>query len=530
MESTRDQTNRRAVGERTSPDVSATQANGVTSAPALAGAVVRGSIWMILTAVSTRVASLVATIVLGRMLDDHQWGLYGLAISTATILGSVRDGGARNLLMQRPREYESLVGPVFWLSMAGSMACAVVLGIGAPLVAWAVGEPELTRLMLVLAVSFPLGMPGQIYQATLSVRLQFGGVGLIQTLGGFLRFGLAIALAAAGFGALAFVLPVIPVALLEWALGWRFARERLWTRPAEVRRWGWMLVATMWIVLGTVGNTALNWGANLSIKPFVSTEVVGAFFFAFQIVAQVNILLSANFGAVLFPALARIVDEPRRLAAGVLRSARQVMLLAAPLSVGLAVTFPSLEAVLFGGAKRGSIDAVMIQGATYAFAVLMAVPLAVQQARGAFRAWAIGWLSRSALCLLAAAAGAVVHGTPAGIAAWSGVAGGAVALSFTVRTMREIGISGRAIAMATLPAYLISLVCGAAAWYLDAALEQSGMSPVVRFLLVGGVFTVLFAAGVRASIPGHLREMLAVMPARIGPFAQRLLLLRERAA
>ncbi len=512
------------------------------ASPALASAVLRGSAWMFLNTVVTRVVSLLATIVLGRLLDDHAWGIYGLAMSAATIVGTIRDGGVRQVLIQRPNEYNSLIGPVFWLAMTCNLVTGGLLAIAAVPIAHAWGEPQVAPLIWIIAAAFPLGTPALIMQARLAIQLRFRLIGLITSVGGIVRFCGAMALALLGVGPMAFVLPLLACALLEWALTWYYVREPLWSRPRQTNMWSGLLAGTLWIMLGSAAIAMLNWGGNIAIKPFVPTEIVGAYFFAFQIVVQIGILLSSNLNAVLFPAMARIVNEPTRLAAAAARALRQVMLIAAPLSVGLAVTFPSLEALFFGGKKANSIDAVLIQGATYAFAVMLAVPLSVQQARGRFRSWAIGLTGTSLAGLAAAATGAAIHKTPEGIALWSGAATAITGMAYALFTLKRIGVPRRTSLASSLPSWLISIVCGSLAWSLDrhiqsnpialdgTALPAAWLVPVsltLRFLLVGSVFSVLFAILARVFLSDHVREAIAVLPARIRPLFERLMRTRS---
>lgn len=513
-----------------------------SASPALGSAVLRGSAWMFLNTVVTRLVSLLATIVLGRLLNDHEWGIYGLAMSAATIVGTIRDGGVRQILIQRPNEYDSLIGPVFWLSLVCNLVAGMLLAAAAIPIADAWGEPQAAPLIWIIAASFPLGTPGVVLQARLAIQLRFREVGVIQSASGVVRFGGAMTLALMGVGPMAFVLPLIGCAILEWAMAWYFVREPLWSRPPQAARWRALLAGTLWIMLGSAAIALLNWGGSLAIKPFVPTETVGVYFFAFQIIVQVGILLSSNLNAVLFPAMSRIAGEPERLAAAAARSLRQVMLIAAPLSAGLAVTFPSLEAIFFAGKKANSINAVLIQGATYAFAVMLAVPLSVQQARGRFRSWAIGLTGTSLAGVTAAATGAWLHKSAEGIALWSGAATAITGLAYALFTLKRIGVPRRTSLASSLPAWGISLASGGLAWALDQRLATNPISldtlplpapwlapaaVTLRFLLVGAAFSILFAILARVFLSDHVRDAVGILPARIRPLFERLMRTRS---
>lgn len=510
-------------------------------APALAGAAFRGSIWLFLSTGFTRAASLLATIVLGRLLNDHQWGIYAIAMSAAMVAGALRDGGVRQILLQRQREYDTLLGPVFWLAFAMSLLAGALLALWAPLIARLTNEPQTRDLMLVIAASLPLSTPGAFYQTRLSIDMRFRDVGRIQSVSGVLRFGGAIVLALLGFGPLSFVLPMLACALNEWIMGWSLTKERLWSRRRQPALWPPLLDASVWVMLGTLAIALLNWGGNLAIKGFLDTAVVGAYFFAFQIVVQVAILLSSNINSVLFPTFAKIIHQRDRLAAAAIRSLRQVMLLAAPLSVGLAVTFPSLESLFWKGHRANSITPVLIQGSTYALCVLQAVPLSLQQARGHFKSWALGLILTAAATLSAAMLGASIHQSAAGVALWAGLSSAFGGLSYTLFVFRRIGVPLSTTLSASLPAWTIALLCGLAAWRLDALLALSdlgatslGLDPswhqsftaIIRFLLVGSAFSLAFALFIRALIPSHVHEALAILPTRLRDPAQRLLRIR----
>ncbi|CAG1010726.1 Teichuronic acid biosynthesis protein TuaB [Phycisphaerales bacterium] len=511
--------------------------------PALGRSVMHGSFWMLINTVATRFLSLANSIVLGRLLGNNAWGTYAIAIAASSVAAAFRDGGMRQLLLQRQREYETLVGPVFWIALLCNSACALLLALTAPLIASYSQNPETATLVWVIATSLPISTPGIILQAKLSIDMRFKAISNIQTVSGTIRFGGAILLAVLGFGAVSFVLPLLGCAVAEWAMGWWLCRDHLWNRAPRTNLWLTLFKSSWWLMAGALGTSLLYLGGNLVMKAFVPLGVVGAYFFAYSIIGQVWIIVSANLNAVFLSAMAKIAGEPARLAAAAPRALRQTMLLAGPMAAGLAVTFPALETLFWDGHKADSVNAVLVQGIFYPVTILIIVPLSVQQSRGRFRSWAIGLLGTSICGLIAAAIGAHLHGTPEGVAGWSSGVGALVALAYSIVVLRRIGVSARTTLAAGLPGWLVSTACGLLAWWIDSRLAGQHIAPalvpaawqpqaaaVIRFLVVGCVYSAAFALAVRFLLPSHLRETLAALPVRLRALIERMLRIRSAKA
>ncbi len=506
-----------------------------TAAP-LGHSAFRGSIWMVFNALATRVLSLAATVLLGRWLLTSDFGVYGLAMSMSAMAGVLRDGGVRQLLVREHHRHDELIGSAFYMALAFNTLTGAALALLANFSSFWTDDPakaaDVARVLLVIAICQPLNTPGAMLQARLLGGMRFGPVSLIAGFSACIRFGGAIILAGLwpdSLGALAFVLPLPVCAILEWIGFWYFNRERMWTRSPEPARWKGLLAQSVWILVGSFAIAMLNWGANPALAATSKDlDLVAVYFFAYNIVIQVGIILSANINQVLIPAFSRLIAEPERLRAATLRALRQLMLVAAPLSLGVAVTFPPLERLLWGGRWERAADAVRVMGLLYPFVVTLVVPLSLLQARGSFRAWAMvitvsGGLSMAGACL----GGVFFAGAPAAAThiAWlTGLLGGASAFAATLAIGRRRGIPVRDSISATLPAWVLAAVAAFPVIGLD-DLVISHWHPIPRFLITGVVFTLLFALLARVCVTPHLREWLASAPARVRPLASRLLLL-----
>jgi len=319
------------------------------------------------------------------------------------------------------------------------------------------------------------------------------------------------------------VLPLPVLSVVEGAMAYAYTRERPWLRPGYPRTWLRTLAEAKWIFIGTFGIAALNLGAALTIKPFVSTAVVGVYYFAFQVIVQVGMLLSANMLQVLFPAFARINDDPLRLSAAASRALRLLMLIATPMCLGLAATFGPLELLIWHGKWKPAAEAVRAIAVLYPAVIASSVPLALQQATGSFRSSGLTLLSMGVASLGGAMLGAMVTGTAVGIAIFAGVATGAVSIAVTWGTMRRTRVSSRDILAAIMPAWLMSCIAFAASYGFDGLLAERGSPILLRAVASGVIFIAVFWATTRLSIRRHLEEAVSVMPARLRGRAAKLL-------
>lgn len=504
------------------------------TAPALGRSVVRGSSWVIASSLVSRGAGFLAQVGIGYFLTPDDLGVYASAIAASSVLTVLRDGGVRHVLISRPRDFDRLMGPAFWIASCFALLTALVLALYAGLnAAWKAGDVDggaVAAVLLVIAASQPLSVPGAILSARLQVDLRFGAFTAIQTVMGLMRYGGTVLLAWAGLGPLSFVIPLIPMSLLEWAWAWRLTGRRPWREGARLGEWRGLLTLSWWVVGGSAGIAAINAGVPMVVNRLMPIEVVGVYYFAQQIVAQIGIVLAASLGQVLFPAFSRIAEEPERKAAAALRAMRQLMLAASAACAGLAAVYAPLERILSGlwGDKwRDSVPVLIVLAASYPINVATAVPNAVQQARRDFRGYGLGMGAVALLVLGASGLAAWWWGTALGVAGGSSAAVVVGALVYTVVALRPLGIGATAVLGALGPGWMLGWVAAGAVMAADRWL-MAGWPVTVRFVVCGTCFGVAYAVLVRVTAPGLLREAVAVLPGGLGARAAYVLALRTR--
>ncbi|HYE01663.1 MAG TPA: oligosaccharide flippase family protein [Phycisphaerales bacterium] len=517
-------------------------------APSLGQSVGRGLSWMVAGTLLAKGAAFLTQVVLGWMLSQGDFGVYGTALAVSGLVGIFRDGGVREYLVQRgAAEYRALLGPVFWLAVTLSLATGAVLAACSPLLARLYGDDRLVALLLVIAASLPLSTPAAVLQTRLRVELRFGVLSRIAVVSSALRAGLTILLALLGFGPMSFVLPLFGIALYEGVAAYAATRDRPWRLPARVRTWGGLLARTKWLVFSSLAGIVLDFGAFAVLALIVDEGVVGVFYFALNLVAQVGVLLSFNVQQVLFPALARLGDEPDRLREASLRALRALMLAGSAVSLLLAAVADPLEAFLWQGRWEAAVPAIQVLGVLFPFRVSFGLTAAVMLAEGRFRRYSVLTLLEGLAITAGAAVAAALVGSATTIALGAGLVMAAGRAAVTGIELGRLGAPPPRTAAAMAPWWLLALGSAAVALLLDRAagpgLEAllpsgspgGGRAPLLALLavqavrgsLIAAAFLALFAGGARLLLPGPLADALAVGPARAARVARRALRLPE---
>lgn len=494
------------------------------SSPALAPAVFRGSSWAAMGAVFSRGVGLAAQIVLGLLLSDHDFGVYAIAIGVSSVLTVLRDGGARQLLISRPKEHAQLLAPVFWIAVAFALGTGALLALTAPLAAGA--DSDVATLLLIIALVQPLSVPGSILSARLQIDLRFGALTAIQSTLALVRFGGAVLLAWRGFGPLSFVLPLIPMAFIEWAWAWALTRDHPWFSGPRLRQWRGLLRVSAWAVIGSAGIAAINSGVPVVLGVLVPSGVVGVYFFAQQLVTQIGIVLGASLAQVLFPAFTRLLAEPERKRRATLRALRQSMLLASPMCAAMAAIIIPFESLVWGGKWAQAAHAVIVMALVYPINVASAIPVAVQQSRSDFRAWGLGVNVVALVTFAGAGIAAALSPDPLPIAAASSVAMALASILYTAWALRPLSIGLRDVLGAIAPAWAMASIAAGLALVADAWF-MTHWPALVRCLLGGAIFTLGFAALVRLVVVDQVIESVNMLPSPLRRVANGLLRLRS---
>ena len=308
---------------------------------------VEGVLWTSGATVVARIVSFLRNLILARLLAPEDFGLFGTAIAAFAALQVFTETGATSLLIQKQDADDRYWHSGQVISVVRGMVLAGFLALFSGLVAGFYDRPALGPILQVLALSFLLG--------------GFNNIALIQ-LQKYMRFKRKIAitqvadlcgsLAAIGLGIWlrsywALVFGKVTVSVVLQALSWLFVDYRPRFRferatAAEFLRFGKpMFTISILVYLITSAD-------DLILGKMLGMTVLGYYAYAYGLASFPTIHVSRTIGQVVFPAYARLQDEPERLERGFLTVYFYTALAVAPLSVGLALEAGEFTPVVLG--------------------------------------------------------------------------------------------------------------------------------------------------------------------------------------
>ncbi len=341
---------------------------------------------------------------------------------------------------------------------------------------------RLSYVIRLLALTYPLSGPTVVAEALLLRSMQFKRIVGIEVLSYVSGYGLVgITMAALGFGVWALVAATLCQAVVK-VVGFALAgslRVGLSLNGEALKQ---LLNFGAGFSLAKIANYAANQGDYLFVGRCLGAEALGIYGRAYQFLLMPTNLVGGVVDRVLFPAMAEVQNDKRRLAEAYSRAVSFVAMITLPASAALFALAPQIVRVLLGPRWDAVVPPFRILAVILVFRTSYKMSDSLSRATGAVyrRAWR-QWVY----------AGAVFVGSWLGhFGGVSGVAAGvaiAVVLNFILMfelSMRLIPLSLRALVGIHVRYLVIGLLAGVAAWSIAHVLQASGSSEWVS--LFGG--------------------------------------------
>ena len=286
-------------------------------------------------------------VVLSRLLLPAEFGLFVLGLSIAGAVTYIRSFGVDAALIQRQDTFDRRVSSTAFaiLSISGVLLFAAFYLV-APLIAGIFPEPSLLPVIRTLGLSIIIGTVSKVPLAQIEKRLEFRKVAVAEICGRLGFTAVAIALAFAGFGV--------------WSLVTAYLTRQAITATAIWRSSGWQpllsfdrSIAKELVGFGKfiVGSSMLRYlQSNLDkmiLGRILGAGAVGLYGLAFNIANLANSQVVQPLRAVMFPTFSQLQDDRKALKRAFLKSVKYIVILAAPLSVGLVFLAPEFVTIVY---------------------------------------------------------------------------------------------------------------------------------------------------------------------------------------
>jgi lipopolysaccharide exporter len=315
---------------------------------ALARRATLGAVWTISTSVGARAVGLAGTLLLTKFIAPDVYGEVSLAAVIIQTAHAVSSCGLSQYLVSKPHEGRAAAfHATFYFMLLGVIALGVAVALRDPL-GVLIGAPGMARYLPGLGFAGLLERVGTVQDRILVRDMRFREVGLLRSLGEVAYAVVTVALAWAGWGAAAVVWGSIVRSLVRLVSLSLITPRREWLSPSRItlaRTRELFAFGLPMSAAALAGFGSRRWD-NLLFSSLFGEATAGLYNLAYNLADIPATQIGETIGDVLVPSFAQMDSESRRRAA-LLRSMRLLILIVAPLALGLGVIAPTLTRALF---------------------------------------------------------------------------------------------------------------------------------------------------------------------------------------
>ena len=320
---------------------------------------VKGITWTIASQLARLLITLVVTVILARLLSPKDFGLIAMVAVFSNFFAMVNDMGLASAIIQKSEVTEEELSSAFWVNFLEGLAVTVVFLALAPVIAGFYSKSVLKPIIMVMSILFTISSLGMIQSALFSKRMDFRTLAIVEIVAVASGGGVAVAMAATGFGVWSivsqslvgsFVLAVLLFVLSGW-------------KPRLLLRWK-PIKGLLGYGLPLMGFNFLSYFIrnldNLLIGKYLGASQLGYYDIAYRSLMFPLINISTVFGRVMFPALSHLEDDKARVRSAYISATRYIAVVTFPLMAGLAVLAPQLVRVMLGAKWERAIFLIQV--------------------------------------------------------------------------------------------------------------------------------------------------------------------------
>jgi PST family polysaccharide transporter len=417
-------------------------ANGLADADAegpsrLTTAVIRGAGVTGAGVLLTQVVTIVSYAVLGRLAGPAVFGAFAAAWTLVGFSTIFVESGMSAALIQRKDRLDEAAATAVVSTFAAGLGLSALALVLSPVLGLYFGSREIGVIAAGLSGLLFLHAAAVVPNALLRRRFSVIRFGVIDPINALVYGVVAAVTLAAGWGVWGLVIATYASALLRASIAWLLAGWLPDLRAASFAMWRELARYARSIVASEFLNQVSGIANTLLVGRFLGLAPLGGYRFGWRMATQAAILTGSAAYPV-FPAFARIADEPDRFRASFLRAIRLMAVLAIPAGVALIPLAEQLAVVLLGERWRSTGHVLAaLAGVTVCLPLLT---LAAEVFKAANRPHLV---ARVSLFLTVGSLAFMAAGLPFGVA---GVAGG-VSLAYALASVVALRGVGRVLVL-----------------------------------------------------------------------------------
>ncbi|WP_106096817.1 oligosaccharide flippase family protein [Pseudonocardia dioxanivorans] len=464
-----------------------------------------------------QVVSFVQTLILARILDPTQIGLYAAGTVMMGFLLGFTEGGLRGALIQREGDVEDAADTVFWVTFVTGLGLAVLSLASAPIIGLVFRSELAGTIAAVSSGAVVLHALTNVPDGLMQRRFNFKRrliVDPTRVLGYAI---VTITLALCGFGVWSMVIGNY-VGIGIWLfLSWRYAKWRPGVGKFHFGLWREMARFAAPLLIEGIVERVRTAAETALIGRRLDANNLGQYRYGSSL-AQLPAMVIVQIGSyVLFPAFSRLQSDPPRFTRAFERALQVTWVIAAPLA-GLMICLGEPAVVVLLGEKwRAAGVALMVMSGYGVGIALQAVGSEVIKAVGASKM--LNWTTATSLVLGIGSLLALLPLGLIGVGIAMSITEIAVGLVILVLSRRIVTYSVPRLVGMLVPPLVAAGVATVATWWVDRnvlnADEHGVLLGFVMLVLDAIVFVVVYLAVLTALAPSLGRSLLTAVRSKL---------------
>lgn len=308
-------------------------------------AVIAGTAWMVGMRWTMGLIGIVSTAILARLLAPGEFGIVAMAMLVVSFVETWTSFGVESALIQNKHADRHDFDTAWTLRAMQGLVMALCLVLGAPLAATYFHEPRLPHVLWALAGAIVISAMGNIGTVNFRKELRFGMDYFLAVSQKIVQFIVTIGTALLLRSYWALVAGIVSGYLSGFIMSYMLSTYRPRLSLARLRHiWSF----SQWSLVASLGYFVQNKTDELLIGKLTSPYHLGLYNVGSEIAQLPGSELMSPLNKALFPALAKLQDEPGRYHAAVMNSMAAINTITIPAGVGLAMVSDTLVPVLLG--------------------------------------------------------------------------------------------------------------------------------------------------------------------------------------
>lgn len=449
-----------------------------------------GLFWMFSGAGAQAALQFLVTVILARILVPEDFGLVSAALIAVSFSEIFSKLGVGPALVQRETLEVRHIRTGFTMSLIFGTLLYAILYLLAPIISEFLQMEELTNVLRVISIVLPIKSTAVVSESLLQRKLAYKRMANIQVWTYAFGYGLVgIILSIFGFEVWALVAATIAQALLR-TISLLIIEPHSMKPQFERLAFKDLMYFGTGFTIARIANYLALQGDNIVTGRWLGPQALGLYGRAYQLMAMPANLFGQVLDQVLFPVMAKVQDDTKRLTTAYNRGISAIALIVLPASIHMIILAPEIIDFLLGSTWVEVVGPFQILAIGMFFRTSYKISDSLTRATGAVykRAW------RQGIYAFLVILGSFI-GQNWGL---NGVAFGVLVALFinymlmAHLSLRIISLTWKTFFVTQLPALLLSIVMGIVSWFIIKGLRFINF-PTLGIIAISSIIIIIIA-------------------------------------